>query len=228
MNERKWNALIDSNNSPLSTLHSTIYIKNPAALSKAQYKKLLTYIENTNLTKRSRLIFSLTADHNQYTEGEHIRNHLENHLSCLTLYLLPLRKRIADFPSITTLYLHKLNVSLGKQIIGFETEAMDLMTTFSWPRNLDQLRHVLKELVTITHTSYITRDEVKQILNQESPTVSPTFAGLDLTQTLDDINYQIIQTVLDEENRNKEKTSRRLGISRSTLWRILKSHDSIM
>lgn len=226
MNERKWNALIDSDNSPLSTLHTTIYIKNPATLSKSQNEKLFTYIENTNLTKRSRLIFSLTAGHHQYTESEHIRNYLENRLSCLTLYLPPLRERIADFPSITALYLHKLNISLGKQIIGFETEAMDLMTNFPWLRNLDQLRHVLKELVTITHTSYITYDEVKQILNQESSPVNPAFADLDLTQTLDDINYQIIQTVLNEEHGNKEKTSKRLGISRSTLWRILKNHEA--
>ncbi|WP_334196206.1 helix-turn-helix domain-containing protein [Muricomes intestini] len=47
-----------------------------------------------------------------------------------------------------------------------------------------------------------------------------------MTQTLDDINYQIIQTVLNEEHGNKEKTSKRLGISRSTLWRILKNHEA--
>ena len=48
---------------------------------------------------------------------------------------------------------------------------------------------------------------------------------LDLTSTLDDINYQIIQIVLKEEHGNKEKTSQRLGISRSTLWRILKNRQ---
>ena len=49
---------------------------------------------------------------------------------------------------------------------------------------------------------------------------------LDLNQTLEDINYQIIQRILEEEHGNKEKTSRRLGISRSTLWRILKNRQA--
>lgn len=44
-------------------------------------------------------------------------------------------------------------------------------------------------------------------------------------ETLDEINYQIILQVLHEEHDNKEKTARRLGISRSTLWRILKNNN---
>lgn len=47
----------------------------------------------------------------------------------------------------------------------------------------------------------------------------------DLNRTLDDINYDIIRIVLQEENMNRERTAKRLGISRSTLWRILKSHE---
>ncbi|MFQ8690856.1 MAG: helix-turn-helix domain-containing protein [Blautia sp.] len=35
----------------------------------------------------------------------------------------------------------------------------------------------------------------------------------------------MIQTVLKEEHGSKEKTSRRLGISRSTLWRMLKNYS---
>lgn len=226
MSERKWNNLTSSDHSPLNTINSTIYIKNPGALNKNQIEKLYSYLEHTNLAKRNRLIFSLiqTSDHN--TASETIRNYLENHLSCLTLQLPPLRERAEDIPSITTLYLHKLNVSLGKQIIGFEKEAMELMESFPWPHNLDQLQHILKELILITRTPYITISEVRQMLDQEAsstPELPPS--ELDLSKTLDEINYQIIQTVLKEEHGSKEKTSRRLGISRSTLWRMLKNYS---
>lgn len=227
MGERKWNNLLTSDNSPLSSLHATIYIKNCDTLSKVQLEKLFSYVESTNLIKRNRLIFSLVTRHGEPHDTDCVRTCLENRLSCLTLLLPPLRERLSDFSSIAALYLHKLNVSLGKQIIGFETEAMEVMTSYQWPGNLDQLHRVLKELVTLTSTPYISYRVVKNIIAQEPSFHADSFTtSLDLTQTLDDINYQIIQTVLKEEQGNKEKTSKRLGISRSTLWRLLKSRDS--
>ena len=104
---------------------------------------------------------------------------------------------------------------------------MELMTNFSWPQNLNQLRHILRELAVITQTPYISYQNVKYMLDQElnlSATQVPI--NLDLSQTMEEINYQIIQMVLKEENGSKEKTSRRLGISRSTLWRILKNRQT--
>ena len=141
----------------------------------------------------------------------------------MTLKLLPLRDRIQDLSSIATLYIHRMNVATGKQIIGFEAEAMDLMTAFSWPNNLDQLHHIIKELVVITRTPYITYENVKEILDNE-PSADPSadISGLDLTGTLNEINDQIIHMVLTEEAGNKERAAKRLGISRSTLWRMLK------
>lgn len=226
INDRKWNSLLESSSSPFSTLHTTIYIKNVAALSDAQADKLINHIIHGNLTKSNRLIFSLTLEEGKHPETTSFQTELEKRLSCLTVRLPPLRERTADLPSIITIYLHRLNMSMGRQIIGFETEAMEQMTAFYWPRNLDQLHHVLQELMTITHGSYITCSDVKQILNQESGNFPVQSVGsLDLGQTLDELTYQIIQIILKEENGNKEQTAKRLAISRSTLWRILKNHS---
>lgn len=227
LGERKWNTLIDSENSPLSTVHTTIYLKDIGTLSKSQLSKLFTYIEHTNLHKRNRLIFSLTAKEN---ETGMIRNYLTNHLSCLLLYLPALRDRLDDIPSIATLYINQLNSSLGKQIVGFDSEAMDLIRTFSWPHNLDQFHRIIRELVIITKTSYITAKSVELILRQEAPSDCmpagrPQLNGLDISRTLDEINYDIICATLAQKNMNKEMAARQLGISRSTLWRILKSHS---
>ena len=44
---------------------------------------------------------------------------------------------------------------------------------------------------------------------------------LDLNQTLDRINQDIIHRILAQENGNQSRTAARLGISRTTLWRFL-------
>lgn len=227
ISEKKWSMLINSENSPLNNIHTTIYIKNAGTLSKTQFSKLATYLEQSDLVRQNRLIFSLVTEGETTAEAATIRNYLENHLSCLTLHLPPLRDRIEDLPSIATLYIDRLNALLGKQIVGFNPDAMTLMQKFPWPHNLDQFQRIIKELVVTTKTPYITLASTEYVLKQESPvsaTANP-FSLFDLNQTLDDINYQIIHMVLQEENMNKERTAKRLGISRSTLWRILKNRS---
>ena len=249
LTEHKWNALFESDNSPLNTVHTTIYFRHLTALTVRLAERMIGHIQRTDLVRRNRLLFSILQDGKDPEREASVRTLLETKLSCLTLRLLPLRERKDDLPSITTLYLHQLNMSSGKQIIGFEAEAMERMTAFPWPRNLDQLHHVLLELMTMTHTPYISLDHTELALKQEQEklpaprriaretSVSGANAaktGADfqmqasesaLSGTLDEITYRIICAVLNEEGGSKEKTAKRLDISRSTLWRILKNHD---
>lgn len=102
---------------------------------------------------------------------------------------------------------------------------MALMKEFSWMQNLNQLYRVMKELV-ILEDFYISKEHVERILEKEEKyhTASPHTSSINLNKTLDEITYDIIQTILKEEGGNKEKTATRLGIGRSTLWRKLNAY----
>ena len=179
-------------------------------------------IRDANIYGADSIMFDL-EDSVAYTEKDAARLLVYNALKTLDFGSKETVVRINDLSSITALYIHRMNITIGKQIIGFEAEAMDLMNSFPWPGNLDQLHHVIKELVVITQTPYITYADTKAILDAE-PAIScnDPQTTLNLSATLDEMNYQIIQWVLAEEHGNKEKTAKRLGISRSTLWRMLK------
>lgn len=227
LNERKWNTLITSENSPLNNIQTTIYMKSAGELSSQQLEKLSVFWEQTKLSKQNRMIFSVILDKQT---NPAVLNYLTNQVSCLLLPLPPLRERKTDIPSIATLYINQYNAVLGKQIVGFEPKAMELLQGFSWPHNLDQMNRIIKEMVILTKSSYITAETVRVLLKQELLTNFPISPigyepQIDIHQTLDDITYDIIQLTLNEENMNKEKAAKRLGISRSTLWRILKSHE---
>ena len=74
------------------------------------------------------------------------------------------------------------------------------------------------------HNFYISVQTIESVFPKRSDTpgsVSGMCCGVDRTKTLREIEREIILQICQEENMNQTKTAKRLGISRSTLWRIL-------
>lgn len=151
LNDKKLNTILNNEASPLAEMNVTIHIKEISSLSETQFEKLCTYIEDSNLFKRNRIIFSIVSSD---INAKKLQSHLTNQFSCLLLAIAPLRDRTNDMSGITTIYLNQLNAQMGKQIIGFQPDALELIKGYSWPNNLDQFRRVIKELAVITNTSY--------------------------------------------------------------------------
>lgn len=223
-NQKKWTYLMDNVNSPFNDLHTTIYVKNLQALDEPLAGKFLTCLEQGDFYKRNRFIFSFTLTCPEDEQKKTCQSFM-NILTCLVLHIPPLRERLQDMPSIATLYISQANIDYGKQVVGFEPGAMKLLQEFDWNQNLSQFKRIIRQLIASTDSSYIRTDQVRQMLKQESPRSSaalkPGYEAINLNQTLDEINHDITRIVLEQEGMNRTKTSERLGISRSTLWRIL-------
>lgn len=226
--EKKWAYFLENENSPFCSVHSTIYLKNIEHLSATGSSRLITVLDSTNLCRRNRMVFSAAATGSEYHSL--LTDYLSRKLSCLTLYIPPLRERSGDIPSIISIYLNQLNTSVGKEIIGFEPDALAMVQGFPWKGNLDQFKRILKELVITTHGSYITKETTCRILKKEmpysSPSLEPGTSVINIDQSLNDINYDIVRLVLEDENGNQGRAAKRLEISRSTLWRMMKSRES--
>ena len=79
---------------------------------------------------------------------------------------------------------------------------------------------------------FIEPETVEQVLHSEelvypalvpdSSSRSPQTISLSLDKDLDTLTKDIIEAVLHEEDGNQSAAARRLGISRTTLWRILR------
>lgn len=130
------------------------------------------------------------------------------------------------FPPLNNLISHEQNQLNGTNIIGLEPEAMELLESYSWPNNTNELERILNEAIKTARSPWLTGRRIREILREEGTrresTGGLTGGDIDLSQTLEKIEYDIIRKVLEEENMNQARTAKRLGIGRSTLWRILK------
>lgn len=229
-NSRNWNFLMQDMNSPLSDTGTTIYIRNIDLLTELQFHELIYTVKDTNLHKRNRIIFELThAEKEAYPERYLF---IRNTLSCITIEIPPLRKTRESIPHMAGLLTGIFNVEYGKEIAGFEPEALGLLQNYDWPGNYTQLKRVVSRLAALTEEPYIKIRDVRNILLDEQkkfqsqgPAAIPASqvaATLNLRVPLDQINRKIVEIVVEEENGNQSAAARRLGISRTTLWRLLK------
>ena len=170
----------------------------------------------------NRLIFSYTEENGSVPQDE-LYLYLTETVHCLQLRLPPLSQRPEDIPTLVGLYINAANVRNGTRVIGLTHGAMLTLQNRVWPRNADQLYQAIGELVINAKSSYISEEQVLALLNREKrQTPAAPESGLDLNRPLEEIIHEVVMRVYEEENMNQTHTAKRLGISRSTLWRMLK------
>ena len=80
----------------------------------------------------------------------------------------------------------------------------------------------------MTAQGRITAEDVRRTLGRErhvgmlSPNAENASTPLDLNRTLEEINRDVALRVLEEAGGNRTAAAGRLGISRTTLWRMIR------
>lgn len=226
ISNQKWVELLESEDSLFLNNGYCIYIKNIHLLNESSQKMFESYLVSSNLHKRNKLIFSTIKEASHSLDNNCLLYFIKNKMHALSIVVPELNQRREDIPNLISLYISEYNSLYGKQVIGLEDDAKALLQDFNWVGNIDQLKRVVQELVVLAETSYIDYDTVKNVLKDEVPhSETPRVYNINLNNTLDKITSDIIGIVLKEENYNQSRASKRLGISRSTLWRKLKENQ---
>jgi transcriptional regulator with PAS, ATPase and Fis domain len=225
LTDKGWSYLTNHYNSPFNDNNNTIYFKSLDALDPERSHQLLSTIIDTSLHRRNRLIFSCVSQKNSILPPE--GQDFVTRLSCLTICLQALRERIQELPTLSSIYLSTLNVSLGKQLAGFEPKAMEMLMHYDWPQNYTQFKRLARELAVLTVTPYITSNSVAILLDKERSSINSTYevmsnVSMDLMRPLEEITKDIIKKAVADNNGNQSLTAKQLQISRTTLWRYLR------
>ena len=223
LGDRGWTFLLEHHASPLNTAGTTVYFQHLDDAPSQYRQAFLSLITESGLAKRLWLIFS--CDETEGLPLAEFSRQLSIGLGPLSLHLPTLRSRRDEIPALSSIYLSSLNEELGKQLSGFEPGAMDLLMRYDWPGNYAQFKHVLQELTVLAAGPYISTHEMAELLARErrvhrraqSGAEQLSYAGM----TLAEINRSIARQTLAVNGGNQSLTAKQLGISRTTLWRML-------
>jgi PAS domain S-box-containing protein len=153
------------------------------------------------------------------------RDDLYYRINVLNLEIPPLRERKEDISLLVNFFIKKYGYKFKKIVEGISEEGMQILENYDWPGNIRQLENIIERLVVRTDKNFIMPNLVKEIMKLQ-------YVGgvIDNYQKQDNINYplsgnleniekNIIKEIINEEKGNKAAAARRLGISRTTLWR---------
>jgi DNA-binding NtrC family response regulator/tetratricopeptide (TPR) repeat protein len=164
-----------------------------------------------------RLVCATNRDLAREVEAGRFLEDLYYRLKVISLKVPPLRERRDDIPLLAEHFLQKYAGEVHKTIADFAPAAMDMLVSYSWPGNVRQLEHEVERAVTFVEsgeaiTPALFSDELRGWAR-----LVASGAGHGLSETVEQVERQIISDALRRFKGNKSKAARNLGLSRRGL-----------
>lgn len=158
------------------------------------------------------------------SEGS-FRADLYYRLSVINLNMVPLRQRREDIPVLADYFLKHFAASNNKPMKGISTEAMTAMMEYAWPGNVRELRNAVERGVIVSKNGYIEAEDMPEVITgrikpQPEPE-QPRERVRDLESFFERQRLDMAKKLMVEFKGNKSKVAQKMGISRSTLYRLL-------
>jgi transcriptional regulator with AAA-type ATPase domain len=145
-------------------------------------------------------------------------------VSTIIVQLPPLANRLEDLPILAQYFLEACNHGSGKQVGVFRSDALDLLSLYSWPGELNQLREAIASAHRVATTHEISAADLPSVVHHASGAAKrgrrePERINLD--ELLATIEKEAIVRALAQSGGNKSEAATLLGMTRPRLYRRL-------
>lgn len=156
-----------------------------------------------------------------------LRSDLANRLTAIRFTLPPLRDRREDILPLADLFAQRFSATHGKPIRGLGPQTLPRLIQHTWPGNVRELESVICSAALACQGQWIRPIDLPALTVAPCPAPASTAQlrspTLDDDPNLDRAILRHVQRVLIRVDGNKLRAAKLLGISRSTLYRLLDS-----
>ena len=205
----------------------TLFLDEIAELSPNLQAKLLKVVEEGEFyrvggTRPQKVDVRFIAATNQNVKGiiaeGRFREDLYYRLNIMDIFIHPLRERREDIKPLSAYFLQKHLPRSRKKITGFSDEALEILMHYSFPGNVRELENIIERAIILEKGQLLSKESLPQgIQTLDIDTFDPN-----QIKTVDEVIRDYSEKVVKMTAGNRTKAAELLGISRTSLWKILK------
>lgn len=207
----------------------TIFLDEIGTLPMHLQTKLLRVLQEQELERVGsnrqikldvRVISATNVNLEEEIKRGNFREDLYYRLNVIPVLIPPLRERIEDILPLTRHFLQKNCRAMQRPIMQLEKQALEALESYPWNGNVRELENIIERVVALTEGDQITLRDLpanvaKNYLEGTSTSVTPS--GIDMVQTINEIEKRMISEALQLSGGVKARAAVMLSINRTTL-----------
>lgn len=228
LTDRGWRHMLKSPESPLFQTDLTLCMSGWHAVEPQRLRELVSTMGVTALAARCHVVL---AANDMPGGGESDQAAFVTERLACAVSVAPAIAEQGGATKKIARYLGYLADMFGTAAPMLAPAAVKTLDAYRWPRNYLQLREVSERLYILVGAGTVDRTVAEEVLAQEDVIKTATFGAptldsdLYILRPLADTERDIARLVVDHLHGNRTRAAEVLGISRTTLWRLLKDAD---
>jgi DNA-binding NtrC family response regulator len=205
----------------------TLFLDEITEIPLSVQAKLLRLLQNREIQRvgasRSkqvdlRIVAATNRNLRELVAGNKLREDLFYRLSMIEVKLPRLAERREDLPLLQRHFLNRFSAHYKKPALNLSRQAQAIISHHSWPGNIRELENVLSYACMIAEGETIDVRELPDYLQNES---SPGLIESEELMSMRAMELRHLHRVLEHAAGNRGKAAGILGISRTTMYRLL-------
>ena len=175
-----------------------------------------------------RVIAATNRDLLDLVKSGDFREDLFYRLRVYPITIPPLRKRKEDIPLLAGHFINAQNQKTGKSIKGVSQSSMRILMDYNWPGNVRELENAIEHGFVLCNGELIDifdlPVEIRQLEYRPVASEAPS-PHRNRALSRKRLSRETLLEVLGECDWNKAEAGRRVGLSRTSIWKYMKKWD---
>ncbi len=168
-----------------------------------------------------RVVAATNRDLRAEVAAGRFREDLYFRLAVIPIHLPPLRERRDDVVPLARHFLAKWNGELGRNLRGWSGEVETWLARHEWPGNARELENAIERGVVLARGDLLALEDVR-LEGPEGRGAPAEESAAGLRSFLDGAAADRIRAVLAETGGRRAEAAARLGVERTTLYRLMR------